>query len=139
MEVREFHPYDLDRMNVSALPRLGGETLTQHAMALQAHGSCWTATVRGDAIASIGLITFWEGRRYAWAFLADDFPQHALSITRAIHRWLRYHGAGRIETAVEPRDEKAVRWAERFGFVREGLMRHWTPEGTDMYLYARVR
>jgi RimJ/RimL family protein N-acetyltransferase len=140
MEVREFHPYDLEALRVPVFtPRLGGATLTQHAMALKESGECFTATVNGQAIASIGLIQWWPGRRYVWAYLSDDFCAHALSLTRAIHRWLKYHGDGRIETAIDPRDPRAIRWAERFGFKCEGLMVKYLENGQDMYLYSRVR
>ncbi len=140
MEVREFHPYDLDSLNVPLFtPRLGGATLTQHAMALKEGGDSFTATVNGDPIAAIGLIHFWPGRKYVWAYLSPDFCKYTLGLTRRIHQWLRYHGQGRIETAIDPRDEKAIRWAERFGFEREGMMRRYLETGEDMYLYARVR
>ena len=140
MEVREFHPYDLDAMHMPAFtPRLGGQSLVEHAQGLKSGGDCFTATVDGKPIACIGLIHYWATRKYVWAFLSDDFCPHALSLTRAIHRWLKYHGSGRLETAIDPRDEKAIRWAQRFGFEREGLMRAWTEKGEDMFLYARVR
>lgn len=140
MEVREFHPYDLDKLRLPVFtPRLGGASLTEHAMGLKAGGECYTATVNGEPIACIGLIQWWEGRRYVWAYLSDDFCKYTVALTRAIHRWLKYHGHGRLETAIDPSHEKAIRWAERFGFEREGLMRHWTETGADMFLYARVR
>jgi RimJ/RimL family protein N-acetyltransferase len=140
MEVREFHPYDLQSLNVPLFTmRLGGPSATEHAIALKEAGDCFTATVNGDPIASIGLIHFWPGRKYVWAYLAPDFCRNALSLTRAIHRWLKYHGDGRIETAIDPLDAKAIRWAERFGFKCEGLMVKYLETGQDMYLYARVR
>lgn len=138
MEVREFHPYDLDGLRLSLFkPCLGGQTLTEHAMGLKSSGECFTATVNGDPIACIGLINWWEGRRYVWAYLHADVAQYTVALTRAIHRWLKYHGAGRIETAIDPLDEKAIRWAERFGFEREGMMRRYL-ENQDMWLYARI-
>ena len=141
MEVREFHPFDLEGMLVPMMQtHLGaGNSLTEYAMALKAGGEAFTATVDGKPIACIGLIKFWEGRKYVWAFLAPHMPCYKLSLTRAIVRWLRYHGAGRLETAIVCADPKAVRWAELFGFEREGTMRRWTEGGDDCFMYARVR
>jgi RimJ/RimL family protein N-acetyltransferase len=140
MEVREFHPFDLDGLRLPLFtPRLGGATLTEHAMGLKAGGDCFTATVDGSPIACVGLIQWWAGRRYVWCYLSDNFCRHTVALTRAIHRWLKYHGEGRLETAIDPQNEKAIRWAERFGFEREGLMRRWTETGADMFLYARIR
>lgn len=141
MEIREFHPYDLDGLILPEFePCLGGATRTEHAQALMTipGAQCFTATVDGEPIACIGLFPWWRGRKYAWAYLRQDFQCNALSLTRAVHRWLRYHGEGRIETAIDPADEKAIRWAERFGFKREGLMRQYLATGRDMYLYARI-
>jgi len=140
VEVREFHPYDLETLRLPLfVPRLGGGTLVEHAMGLKSGGDCYTATVNGDPIACIGLIKWWEGRQYVWAYLSDDFCKHTIALTRAIHRWLKYHGHGRLETAIDPRHEKAIRWAERFGFKYEGTMAQYLESGEDMFLYARVR
>lgn len=142
MEVREFNPYDLEYMNLRPMQspelHLGGGNLIEYGMAIKQAGECFTATSDGKPIATVGLFHFWPGRRYAWAFLADDFCACKLSLTRAIHRWLRYHGQGRIETAVQCHDPKAIRWAEGFGFQREGLMRRWDANGNDCYMYARI-
>jgi len=141
MEIREFHPYDIDGMGMTLLKdQLGtGNSLTTYAMQLKAQGESFTATVDGVPIACIGLINFWEGRKYVWAFLSDDFCKAKLSLTRAIRRWLRYHHTqGRIETAIQCDNPGAIRWAEGFGFQREGTMRQWML-GQDFYLYARVR
>lgn len=139
MEVREFHPYDLDAVTIPVMgERLGGTSLTQYAIDLKQGGEAFTATVAGVPIACIGLIKYWEGRKYVWAFLAPDFCKHALSVTRAIRRWLKYHGTGRLETAIRCVDPRAVKWAEGFGFEREGLMRRWTEDGQDCFLYARL-
>ena len=139
--VREFHPYDIDGMGMTLVQgQIGsGDGLTQYAMQLKASGQSFTATVDDVPIACIGLIDFWQGRQYAWAFLSDDFCKAKLALTRAVHRWLRYHhAAGRIETAVQCDNPRAIRWAEGFGFEREGTMRQWML-GQDFFMYARVR
>jgi hypothetical protein len=70
--------------------------------------------------------------------LAENAKKYRLSLHRAIKRYLRYHGGGRIETAIDPNFPESIDWAERLGFQREGLMAHWTPDGSDWLLYARV-
>jgi RimJ/RimL family protein N-acetyltransferase len=140
MEVREFHPYDLQTLKLQPMQSCLQESASsvQHGMALKEAGDCFTATVDGEPIACIGLVNHWEGRRYVWAFLSDDAGKALVPLTRAIQRWLKYHGKGRIETAVDCRFDAAVRWAELLGFQREGRMRHWAPTGDDFWLYARI-
>ena len=131
MEIREFHPYDLQDLGI-----VGPDV--KHAIALKEGGDSFTVTVDGNPIACIGLITHWEKRRYVWAYLSPMSCRYMLPLTRAVGRWLKYHGEGRIETAVDCNFPPAARWVEMFGFVREGIMRHWSPDGRDYFLYARV-
>jgi RimJ/RimL family protein N-acetyltransferase len=141
MEVREFHPYDLEDLQFQPMQAdYKEETIsTQQGMALKEAGDSFTATVNGIPIGCIGLVNHWKGRRYVWAYLSDEAGKHMVSLTRAIKRWLKYHGEGRIETAVDCRFEEAIRWVEMLGFEREGKMRHWSPTGDDFWLYARIR
>lgn len=140
MEVREFHPYDLEALSLQPMQADSKALVTtQHGMALKECGDCFTATVDGNPIGCIGVVNHWEGRRYVWAYLAHDVGIHMISLTRAIKLWLKYHGQGRLETAVDCRFDAAVRWAEMLGFEREGRMRHWSPTGDDFWLYARIR
>lgn len=139
MEVREFHPYDLPALNLQFMQAVFTPTMTvEHGMALKEGGESFTATIDGNPIACIGLIEHWPKRRYVWAYLAECAKAHNRALLRAIRIWLRYHGTGRIETAIDPRFEASIRWAQHLGFEREGILRHWTPQGDDWLLFSRV-
>ena len=45
----------------------------------------------------------------------------------------------RIQAVVKADWPLAIRFVERLGFVREGRMRKFGPNGDDYYLYARVK
>jgi len=102
-----------------------------------AQSDAHTALADGQVIACVGLIQHWPGRRFVWAYLAHDAGRHMLRLTWQVRRWLRYHGAGRIEAAIDPEFHASVRWARRLGFQREGTMRQYVP-GKDYDLYARI-
>jgi RimJ/RimL family protein N-acetyltransferase len=139
MEVREFHPYDLEELQLQPMQAdYKPIATTQHGMALKEAGDCFTVTVDGIPIGCIGVVNFWEKRRHAWAYLSQDAGKHLVPLTRAIRRWLKYHGEGRLETAVDCRFDAAIRWVEMMGFEREGKMRQWSPTGDDFWLYARI-
>lgn len=139
MEVRKCTPFDLMNMELQPTQEYMREQMTaQYCHDLLASGDSYCATVDGNVIACIGLINFWPTRRYVWAFLAPSAERHKIALFKAIRLWLKYHGTGRLESAVVPTNMKDVRFAERLGFRSEGLMEKWTPEGNDVYLYARI-
>jgi len=139
MEVRTCTTFDLMNLELQPTQAHMRDTMTpQYCRDLLAGGDSFCATVDGYPIACIGLIHHWATRKYVWAFLSPSAGRYMLALTRAVAQWLKYHGAGRIETAVDCRNAKDIRWAEHLGFVREGTMRKWTPDGCDVYLYARI-
>lgn len=99
----------------------------------------WTGLVDGQVVGCAGISECWPGRAEAWTLLAPD----ALAVFREIHRTVRRVLADgpwhRIEMKVDAGHAAAARWAEHLGFEREGLMRKYTADQRDVYLYARVK
>lgn len=141
MEIVAFAPEHFRNLFVQPAQAIMGPELQDevYARSLMAGGDCYTALSGGIVIACIGLIQHWPGRRYAWAFLANEIEHQMIPLHRSVKRWLHYRGSGRIETAVDCAHEAAVRWVEMLGFEREGRMRAWTQDGRDCFLYAKVQ
>ena len=98
--------------------------------------SCW----HGDQVlGSAGLVGQWNGGMLAWAILSADAGRYFLEIHRAVLHALATYAPRRTEMAVQVGHDAAHRWARMLGFVREGTMRAWLPDGSDCDLYARVR
>ncbi len=141
MEVRRFEPFDFLQIRLQPMQANldhGGQTL-ENGCYLATSEEAYTATHNGEVVACIGLVQFWPGRRLVWAYLSADAGRCLIRLTWQIRRWLRYHGQGRIECAIDPEFPQSIAWAERLGFVRETPepMREWIP-GKGFYLYARV-
>lgn len=137
MEVRPYVPADFLAIDLDGAELLG--RTQANAEGLAASTEAYTATVDGRVVAVIGLVQLWPGRRYVWAYLSRDSGPHMLALTRRVRRWLRYHGSGRLEAAVDPEFAAANRWARLLGFrceTPEG-MREYVP-GKDFLLYARI-
>lgn len=142
MEVRKYEPADFIAIRLQPEQVAAWKHLQNYetATALATAQECFTATVDGEIIACVGLIKFWEGRRYVWAYLAQNAGPHLVALTWRIRRWLRYHGKGRIEAAIDPEFKSAVKWALLLGFKNETPEKHmkeYVP-GRDYDLYARV-
>lgn len=139
MEIRTFQPQDLYALSLQNA-QFGLHDLIQkegYGQALAVAGPAYTATSQGEIIACIGTIPQWENYSRAWALLSGDAGRCMVSLTRGISRWLRFHNAGRVDTAVDCTFGAAIRWAEMLGFEREGVMRKFK-DGNDYYLYSQV-
>lgn len=136
VEVRAYVPDDFLIIVPQPMQNDGQQSI-EVAHNLLASTESFTATVDGEVMACIGLIQFWPGRRLVWAYLAHNAGPHMLRLTRLVQRWLKYHGQGRIEAAIDPEFPASIRWAHRLGFQREGRMLQYVP-GKDYDLYARI-
>ena len=115
-----------------------GIELEDFSYALSRFDEAFTATHDGAVVACVGLIPLSNNCRRVWAYLARDIGNGILLLHRNILRWLRYHGAGRIEATIACDFPAAIRWAEMLGFEREGTMKQFERDH-DYFLYARVR
>lgn len=102
-------------------------------------GVAYAAVLDGRTIACAGIAEAHRDRGIAWAMLADEALAHFRLIHRAVSRVVQNAPWRRVEMTVDVNHSAGIRWAERLGFEREGLMRSFTPDGRDCYLYARIR
>lgn len=117
-----------------------GMLTEEYAQALVSQSTVgWTGVLDGQVIGCAGIAECWPGRAEAWTLLAPD----AFDVFRHIHRVVRRVLADspwhRVEMKVDADHAAAVRWAEHLGFEREGLMRKYTADQRDIFLYARVK
>lgn len=140
MQLIAFLPEHLMALKLQAAQSSAQSLMTaEHgAEIVGAGGRAWTAVVDGKPIACAGMIEFWKGRAYAWAYLSEDFKAHAKSVHRATLELLSGAPWRRVEMTVDVHHGAAKRWAAHLGFEREGVCRAWTPDGRDVELWARV-
>lgn len=109
-----------------------------------AGGPAWTA-LDGDVMLCIGgVIPAWHGRATTWTLLScqvnrrNFLPLHRdiLSILDTLQIDSRFR---RLETTVLAGWPPAKRWIESLGFLMEGILRSYCPQGRRHLLYARIR
>lgn len=110
-----------------------------HALVLAESSFAFTGFQDGRAIGSAGLVELWPGRDCAWSLLSDCGPRAFLNVHRTVVRFLEARKTRRTEMSVDVDHMAGQRWAELLGFRKEGLMKSYSPDGRDAYLYARVR
>lgn len=114
--------------------------LTQeYVESLIEHGRAWAVVDDNTVVACAGFVEQWSNRAYAWALIGSEAGRRMVAFTRIVRRFLDESPWPRIETAVDEQFEAGHRWAVALGFTKEGVMRHYSPDGRDCALYGRVR
>ena len=134
-----FEPWHLTWLTLQPSQLALSQTLTlAHGLGLKQAGPCSTAMVGMDVVACAGVVEFWEGRAQVWALLSDQFPLYVKEIHRAVREFLHSYHVARLECVVDPRHERALRWAKHLGFTFESAMPKYTPNGYIQHMMVRL-
>jgi hypothetical protein len=141
VKVETFKIEHLDRIKP-----LGGEQIKEFARAelgVASSNKLAFTVFAGDKIISIcGVILFWDGVGEAFTIMCEDIKKYGLSLYKAykvnINTIFKALKLRRLQATVAVELDEGVRFIERLGFKREGIMRKWTPDGKDVYMYSLV-
>ena len=110
----------------------------------------WVAESGGDVftiyddvgtMGIVGCTPMWEGVANMWTLLGEGIYREpkAFSLLTGLlmDAMFEKYDLRRADAHVKVGYDKGVSWIEKFGFVREGVMKRYLPDGTDAYLYAR--
>jgi hypothetical protein len=90
----------------------------------------------------LGIAGVWEQEKHraiAWAIIDRQIRSDYIHYHKAVKKFLFKCKYQRVEMAVDIQVPQAKRWAEMLGFKLEGLMERYFANGSDAYLYARVK
>lgn len=142
----EFIPFRPEHLG--ALQLQAAQAYLQPLLAKPEYGAAlvgpdtWSGILDRRIVGCAGILPQWPGRAIAWALLTRDlsarhFLQAHHKVLRVLHAAQR-NGMRRIETTVDAGFDAGHRWVRALGFLPEGLMRGYSPEGRDHALYARI-
>jgi hypothetical protein len=97
----------------------------------------------GIAIAICGIIFLRPGVAEVCVIRSSLIDKHAKDFSRMMRFLVNDYipsecGLHRAEMFVDANWPSCHRWAEFLGFTKEGLTKHFTPDGRDHYCYARI-
>lgn len=119
---------------------VSGEVTPEYAAHLASlKGVGWAIVEDNVVFACGGIVEKWPGSGQSWAIFSDAVLQRFRPVHRLVTGVLRDAPWTRIEMDVDAEHVAGIAWAERLGFVNEGLRRKYTVDGRDVYLFARVR
>jgi RimJ/RimL family protein N-acetyltransferase len=102
-----------------------------------------TAFVDGEPIAIGGLVIYWPGVGESWLILSKKANDHKTEITRCIRRIVKQfvteNKLHRLQVNVRTDFPQARKLVEHLGFVYEGTLKRYTPNGVDCWMFAKTR
>tara|TARA_Y100000593_G_scaffold83341_1_gene156960 strand:- start:1443 stop:1943 length:501 start_codon:yes stop_codon:yes gene_type:complete len=107
------------------------------------NGLTFTGLVDGKVYAIFGLILYpIPGLAEAWLVSDKDLGRETVAFQRAITRFFPFIAKKkqlrRIQVIIRTSHVRFLRWIKRVGFVEEGVMRNYAPDGSSFTLFARL-
>ena len=114
----------------------------KYAYYLKEVGMSFTGIVNNEPIAAGGIFPLWEGVAEGWVLATSKIHQHPIALSKVIRQrtdmMCKNYNIKRLQTSVKADSKIAKRFAEWLGLEQEGLMKHYGPDGSDYYRYARI-
>jgi len=122
-------------------PRKGADALAANdGGAMLGKGPSFSCWVGDHIVAAGGCGIPWPGLGMAWAVLSDTGRRHPVFVHRSMLRFLsvvaRVNRLRRVEWMVLASWEAGREWARRLGFIEDGLMPKYGPEGETCARYV---
>jgi hypothetical protein len=136
---RDFHPRDL--VNFKPLDVYDEDAKGLTLMSYKSGAPVYTLIDETGVLGMVGADVMWEGVANIWTLLSDKILVRPMRFHRLCKHLMNIFFSEmrlvRAEAHVRVGHESGVRWIERLGFVREGVMRNYLGQGKHAYLYAR--
>lgn len=95
-----------------------------------------------EVVACAGVIIPWEGVGQFWMIPGNLVPKYAKTVWKEAKLFIKdsteRFNLCRVQATARERDARAIRWIERLGFQREGLLRCYGQNRENHFMYARV-
>jgi hypothetical protein len=143
IEIIQFQPghvHLLDRSD-SDCAWLGDPASVFSAQA--AAGSAWTLLIDKRVAVVGGVARLWPGLGEGWLLASPMARTKPVALTKGAMRGIAFTmqslQLNRVQAHVKTSDIRAMKWAVALGFVREGTLRKYSPDGADYDVFAIVR
>ncbi len=90
-----------------------------------------------------GIYEIWEGVGEAFSIMSKSAIKYPKSLyasfSRSFETGIKIGRYRRVQSMVKADFKEGIRFIERLGFKREGLLKSWAPDKSDYYIYARIQ
>lgn len=105
----------------------------------------YTIIFENAIVAVGGLQMKWPGVGLLWLILTADCKKNGIygmialnAIQNKMNELIEKNNLWRAEAAIRTDFPAAIKMITSFGFQREGTMRKYTPDKSDVFLYSRI-
>ncbi|MFA5158609.1 MAG: hypothetical protein WC451_05505 [Patescibacteria group bacterium] len=136
MNVTDFKIEDYDNMKVKPDSWCDRRLIEAYALA----GTAWTLWADDKIILCGGLVPGgWPGVADVWiapSIFIDKYPLAAVKYVRGyLDKAIEVYGLWRVQATIAA---EHCKWIELMGFQKEGLLRKFSPDKQDRFIYSRV-
>ena len=111
-----------------------------YAQCLVEAGPAFTLLLGNSIVVGCAGVWIQEPHRgLAWALVSGTIGTDYIHFHKHVKEFVDNVDIQRLEMAVETNFKQGFRWAEMLGFTLEGLMHKYYPNGSDAYLFAKVK
>lgn len=112
--------------------------------ARRCNDTAWALYAETELVGMGGLIPYWPGNSEAWCVIPPATPRRlAAQALPEVRRWLdlvqHEQRIRRIGAFIRWNAGYRRSFADALGFVLEGVLEAWGPDGADFGLYVRLR
>lgn len=79
----------------------------------------------------------------AFTYTTPLFDKYWVQVHRGVRRFFdvffECRSVERVQAFIDAQNPRAIKWAEKLKFEREGTLRNYGKKGQDFYVYARVK
>lgn len=129
------------------IPAGGGKVpglIIEQTKASERNGSliAFSLMHNNEIVAIGGICEIWPGVGDSFSIMSESAMRYPKSLFAAfaanLKVGLKIGGFRRVQASVLVGFDAGVRFIEKLGYEREGIMKAWGPDGSDYFLYART-
>ena len=95
----------------------------------------------GEIMAVMGIIRMWNGVGQGFVVTSKNYSggiRYTRAVIAFVNRGMKELNLHRLQTYIDVRWMESARFAELVGLYSECLLRKMSPDGADLFLYARI-
>ncbi|MBN2323805.1 MAG: hypothetical protein JXQ30_08720 [Spirochaetes bacterium] len=145
-EIRELRivPFELDHLNqvVFRAVEFGRYEFIENYKETFLKGPAYSAFDGESLVFCGGVVIYWKGVGEGWLICNHTIRKYIREVCFYVGEYLKKiiseDDLHRVQATVPAQWGQGVRFLERMGFQREGLLRKYSKDAEDYYIYSRV-
>ena len=141
IKITPFEIADAEKVELREADQWLTSWIPSQAILHKENGIGFTIKKNEQIIMCIGADVLWNGVGEVWALISVHYRPLMFTMQRIvkeiIESFFKVHGLHRLQSPIPESNGESVRYAESFGFVREGVLKMFDSKKADYVMFAR--